>query len=84
MLMPLAWSLVGFKGGPSRSNVPFPQGADARTASVRAMRGYRNSDIGLMATPTRTDMQSERSLTATRLAEAFVCSAEKATRQKRF
>jgi hypothetical protein len=34
--------------------------------SVRAMRGYRNSDIGLTATPTRTDMHSERSLTATR------------------
>jgi hypothetical protein len=30
------------------------------------MRGYRNSDIGLTATPTRTDLQSERSLTATR------------------
>jgi hypothetical protein len=28
------------------------------------MRGYRNSDIGLTATPTRTDMQSERSLVA--------------------
>jgi hypothetical protein len=30
------------------------------------MQGYRNSDIGLTATPTRTDMLSERSLTATR------------------